>query len=87
MADLNRRKKEGHGLYDILLRISNQEALADTLAAVVSHARELVDGDDAAICLTEPTARSVQLSSSLAGMTVVGAGPSASAPIRPGSRT
>ena len=74
VADLNRRKKEGHGLYDILLRISNQEALADTLAAVVSHARALVDGDDAAICLTEPTARSVQLSGSLAGMTVVGGG-------------
>ncbi len=40
VADLNRRKKEGHGLYDILLRISNQDPLGDTLAALVGHARD-----------------------------------------------
>ncbi len=74
VADLNRRKKEGHGLYDILLRISNQDALGDTLAALAGHARALVDGDDAVICLNETTARSVQLDGSLAGMTGLGDG-------------
>jgi two-component system nitrate/nitrite sensor histidine kinase NarX len=67
VADLNRRKNEGHGLYDILLRISNQEALADTLAAVVGHARALVHGDEAFACVTESTALAVHLNGSAAG--------------------
>ena len=74
VADLNRRKKEGHGLYDILLRISNQDALGDTLAAIVGHAQNLVDGDDALISLNPATARSVQLDDSSAGMSVTGDG-------------
>ncbi len=71
VADLNRRKNEGHGLYDILLRISNQEALPDTLAAVVGHARALVQGDEASICVTESTALAVHLNGSLAGVTTL----------------
>jgi signal transduction histidine kinase len=74
VADLNRRKKEGHGLYDILLRISNQDALGDTLAALVGHARALVDGDDAVICLNPTTARSVQLDDSVAAMATLADG-------------
>jgi two-component system nitrate/nitrite sensor histidine kinase NarX len=65
VADLKRRQGEGHGFYDVLLRISNQEALADILAAVARHARDLLASDDAAVCLDDATARSVQLDSTL----------------------
>jgi two-component system nitrate/nitrite sensor histidine kinase NarX len=74
VADLNRRKNEGHGLYDILLRISNQEALADTLAAVAVHARALAHGDEASVCVTESTALDVHLNGSLAGATTLADG-------------
>jgi two-component system nitrate/nitrite sensor histidine kinase NarX len=67
VADLNRRKNEGHGLYDTLLRISNQEALVDTLAAVAGHARALAGGDEAFVCVTEATSLAVHLNGSLAG--------------------
>jgi two-component system nitrate/nitrite sensor histidine kinase NarX len=63
VADLMRRRREGHGFYDVLLRISNQEALEDILAAVARHARDLLASDDAAVCLDDATARSVQLDS------------------------
>jgi signal transduction histidine kinase len=41
VANLRRRQREGHAFYDVLLRISNQDPLADILAAVARHAREL----------------------------------------------
>ncbi len=74
VAELNRRKLEGHGLYDVLLRISNQEALADTLAAVVGHARDRLASDEAILCLNPATSRSVQLDGMMAGMTPLGDG-------------
>jgi len=52
VGDLQRRRLEGHGLYDVLLRISNQGSLAETLGAVVRHARDLLNADDAVICLS-----------------------------------
>ena len=61
VTDLRRRQREGHGFYDVLLRISNQDALADILAAVARHARDLLASDEAAVCLNDATARSVQL--------------------------
>ena len=67
VTDLRRRQREGHGFYDVLLRISNQEALADILAAVARHARDLLASDDAAVCLNDATARSVQLDPTLSG--------------------
>lgn len=74
VADLQRRQREGHGLYDILLQISNQNALADILGAVVGHARDLLASDEAVMCLTETTSRAVQLDGTLDGMTSLGDG-------------
>lgn len=67
VTDLRRRQREGHAFYDVLLRISNQEPLPDVLAAVARHARDLLAGDAAAICLNDATTRSVQLDPALAG--------------------
>jgi two-component system nitrate/nitrite sensor histidine kinase NarX len=67
VTDLRRRQREGHGFYDVLLRISNQNALADILAAVARHARDLLASDDAAACLDDATTRSVQLDSTPSG--------------------
>jgi two-component system nitrate/nitrite sensor histidine kinase NarX len=61
VADLQRRQREGHGLYDVLLRISNQEALAEILAAVARHARELLSADHATVCLNDATTRSLEV--------------------------
>ncbi len=68
VADLQRRRREGHGTYDVLLQISNQQPLADILAAVVGHARDLLGSDEAVLCLNAATWRSVQLDGKLAGM-------------------
>lgn len=67
LADLRRRQGEGHGFYDVLLRISNREALAEILAAVAGHARDLLASDQGAVCLNEATTRSVQLDPSTVG--------------------
>jgi signal transduction histidine kinase len=61
VADLRRRQREGHGLYDVLLRISNQEPLGEILAAVARHARDLLAADDATVCLDDATTRSVEV--------------------------
>lgn len=61
VADLQRRRLEGHALYDILLRISNQNPLADTLSAVVRHARDLIASDEAVMCLSAGATGGLQL--------------------------
>ena len=61
VVDLRRRQREGHGLYSVLLQISNQDDLADILAEIVRHARELLGADEATMCLTEASSRAVQL--------------------------
>lgn len=66
VTNLRRRQREGHAFYDVLLRISNQDPLADILADVAGHARDLLAADHAAICLNEPTTRSVHLDPTLA---------------------
>jgi two-component system nitrate/nitrite sensor histidine kinase NarX len=71
VGDLQRRKLEGHGLLDVLLRISNQGPLVETLAAVVRNARGLLQADDAVMCLTGVSAQAVQLDGSYAGMTTL----------------
>lgn len=50
-ADLQRRKREGHALYDILLLISRQSTAVSTLSSVVGYARDLLQTDEAALCL------------------------------------
>jgi two-component system nitrate/nitrite sensor histidine kinase NarX len=52
IGSLQRRESEDRGLYDVLLRISNQKALTETLAALAQHARDLLDADAVRICLT-----------------------------------
>jgi signal transduction histidine kinase len=61
VVDLKRRQYEGHGLYSVLLQISNQADLADILSEIVRHARELLSADEAAMCLSEGSSRAVQL--------------------------
>jgi signal transduction histidine kinase len=60
VADLNRRKHEGHAFYDVLVQISNQNAPADILSAVVLHARDMMGSDEAVLSLDEEASRSVQ---------------------------
>jgi two-component system nitrate/nitrite sensor histidine kinase NarX len=61
VADLQRRKAEGHGIYDVLMRISNQDPLAETLGAVVRHAHDLIHSDEAVMCVNAATATAVGL--------------------------
>ncbi len=64
VSDLQRRKSEGHALYDVLLRISSQKPLRDVLGAVVHHARDLLQADEAAICLNPATSSLLRVGSS-----------------------
>jgi two-component system nitrate/nitrite sensor histidine kinase NarX len=66
VVDLKRRQREGHGLYSVLLQISNQDDLADILAHIVGHARELLGAEDATMCLSEASSRAVQLDAPVA---------------------
>jgi len=68
VTNLQRRQREGHAFYDVLLRISNQDPLADILAAVARHGRDLLASDHAAVCLNHATTRSVQLDPTPAGV-------------------
>ena len=70
VADLQRRKAEGHALYDVLLRISNQKSLGDVLGAVVRHARDMPRADDAVINLNAVTSPLLQLGASARGITL-----------------
>lgn len=56
ISDLQRRRLEGHAFYDILLQVSNQHPIADVLASLVRHARELLQSDEASLCLSRATA-------------------------------
>lgn len=67
VADLNRRKHEGHAFYDVLLQISNQNAPASILSAVVLHARDMMGSDEAVLSLGEGASRSVQFAGSAEG--------------------
>ena len=52
LADLGRRRDEGHVLYQCLLQISNQVPLPDVLAGIVAGARERLEADEGRVCLT-----------------------------------
>ncbi len=68
VTDLQRRKSEGHALYDVLLRISSQKPLGDVLSAVVRHARDTLHADESVICLNAATSPLLQLASSARGL-------------------
>ena len=76
VADLQRRKHEGHAFYDVLLQISNLNAPPDILAAVAEHARVLMGSDEAVLSLDEDASRSVQFAGILAGTSVFANGSS-----------
>jgi signal transduction histidine kinase len=59
VGDLKRGKEEGHALYEVLLRISNQRALPATLQAVAAYAQEHLSADRAALYLEDAAARIV----------------------------
>jgi signal transduction histidine kinase len=67
VADLQRRKHEGHAFYDVLLQISNLNAPPDILKAVVQHARDMMNSDVAVLSLEEHATRSVQFAATLEG--------------------
>jgi signal transduction histidine kinase len=71
VADLQRRMREGHGMYDVLLRISNQNPLTDILTAVARHARDLLATDEAVLCISAATSRAVQLEDAHKGTTTL----------------
>jgi len=67
VADLQRRKYEGHAFYDVLLQISNQNSPPDVLAAVVTHARDMMGSDEAVLSLDADASRSVQFAGAFEG--------------------
>lgn len=67
IEDLQRGMKEGHAFYDVLIRISNTNPLAETLAAVVEHARLRTGVDAVLLRLNEPTTRLLQSDGELGG--------------------
>jgi nitrate/nitrite-specific signal transduction histidine kinase len=69
VADLQRRKYEGHAFYDVLLQISNQSPPPEVLSAVVKHARDMMSSDEAVLSLDEDASRSVQFAGTLEGNT------------------
>jgi signal transduction histidine kinase len=74
VVDLKRRQREGHGLYSVLLQISNQADLADILSAIVRHARDLLGADEATMCLNEASSRAILLDAPAAVATDVPGG-------------
>jgi two-component system nitrate/nitrite sensor histidine kinase NarX len=60
VGDLERRKVEGHAFYDILLRVSNQEATTPVLDAVVRHAAGLLAADAAVVTVSPETSQSIR---------------------------
>ncbi len=65
VRDLQRRKAEGHALYDILLRISSQKPLADVLGAVARHAQEMLGADEVLVRLHPVSASLLQPASAM----------------------
>ena len=62
------------GFYDVLLQISNQNPLPDTLAAIVHHARTLLSAEDAVLTLSAATVSSLEGGRELASATPLGDG-------------
>lgn len=60
-SELERRKREGHAFYDVLLQISHQAPAGQVLSAVVDNARSLLMSDGAGLCLDGETAFLVRL--------------------------
>ncbi|MBI1759773.1 MAG: GAF domain-containing sensor histidine kinase [Actinobacteria bacterium] len=79
VADLQRRRREGHAGYDVLLQISSQRPLQDVLGAVVRAACDLLACDEASLCLDQVASPFIQLDEALTR--AVGVGASLTVPI------
>ncbi len=53
VGDLQRRKYEGHTLYQTLLQIGSQAPLSEIIATIVNGARDRLGADVGRMCLTE----------------------------------
>lgn len=67
VTELQRRKREGHAIYEVLLRISQQHDVAELLGAAVRAAGELLGADDARLCLEAATTPFVPVDGAPAG--------------------
>ena len=74
LEGLHRGMAEGHAFYDVLLQISNQNPLPDTLAAIIQHLRSLLRADEAALTINSATARSLQSEGEITGAAALGDG-------------
>ena len=60
IGSLQRRESEDRGLYSVLLRISSQKPLPETLLALAQQARELLDADAVQVSLNAPSVLAIE---------------------------
>ena len=60
LADLRRRRSESGALYDVALQVTNRLPLVQILASIRNHAHDLLDVDEAALCLTAATSAALR---------------------------
>lgn len=60
LVDLRRRRSESGALYAVALQVTNRLPLVEILASIRQHARELLDVDEAALCLSEPASAALR---------------------------
>ncbi|HEX2756275.1 MAG TPA: sensor histidine kinase [Candidatus Limnocylindrales bacterium] len=53
VVDLRRRRRQSSALYDIALQVTNRQPLADILGSISLHAHDLLEVDEATLCLSE----------------------------------
>ena len=54
VADLRRRERQQHALYEVGLQLTSRTSLSDTLDTITQHARDVLAADRAVVCLTDP---------------------------------
>ena len=60
ISDLRRRRRESGALYEVALAVTSRYALADILRSIVRHAKELLEVDEAIVCLSDATSSAVR---------------------------
>jgi signal transduction histidine kinase len=74
VVDLRRRRREAGALYDVALQVTNRRSLTDILSAISLYARDLLDVDEASLCLDGRTSAALRRAGLLEGDAVAGAG-------------
>ncbi len=67
VADLHRRKDEGHAFYDVLLQIGEQISPLLVLSSISQYARDLLAADAAVITVTDDVAATLALTGRVGG--------------------